>query len=566
MPAPHILVVTTDATLGRVVAASLERASCTVEVRGELAAPAPGERVPDVCVLHAGDPRQVRVDRLPACPVLVAVPAIDLATMVDLVYRSERVAGLLRADPALLVPAVLQSIGPGLAGPETRLAPGTPIESHTVADFDDKRACQLRLASFVERLGFPRSRREDIDQCIDEMLMNALYDAPIDARGRHVFEGVSARERVRLRTAQSVLVRWGHDGRRLVVAVRDAFGSLARETVARHLDKALHAAEVVDRKAGGAGLGLYLMTNAASGLWFDVVPGVGTEVVCELEVETSGLERFGWFAHDPAGRAATRPVRRQLVARYRVRRAAAAALGAAVIAAGVIAWPHVFVDHSARVTVVTAPGAAVLVDGRPAGIATDGTLEVGGLVDRRAYRFTATRDGYAPSRTARELHRGDNSLDLPLEPLATLDIDSQPRGALVEIDGHPAGSTPLHVTTLAPGSTVAIAMALPGSRAVTTRVQVPPRGQERRVSQQLAPDSDLVRVHLFSSPPGATVLESGQAATADRTFTPADVFVPAGQLARFTLTMPGHAPLVIEPFAPAAGSASIDKGGELIPK
>ena len=72
-------------------------------------------------------------------------------------------------------------------------------------------------------------------------------------------------------------------------------------------------------------------------------------------------------------------------------------------------------------------------------------------------------------------------------------------------------------------------------------------------------------MRFVSSPPGAEVTRIGQPATIDRTYTPAEVFVEAGQVQRFLLTMPGHVPLVIEPFTPARGAGTLEKGGELAP-
>ena len=91
--------------------------------------------------------------------------------------------------------------------------------------------------------------------------MNALYDAPVDADGKPLFADVPVRERVLMRADEKALVQYGCDGERFAVSVRDAFGTLRKETILQYLDKCLHAdpLEQIDRKAGGAGLGLYLI-------------------------------------------------------------------------------------------------------------------------------------------------------------------------------------------------------------------------------------------------------------------------------------------------------------------
>jgi hypothetical protein len=83
-------------------------------------------------------------------------------------------------------------------------------------------------------------------------------------------------------------------------------------------------------------------------------------------------------------------------------------------------------------------------------------------------------------------------------------------------------------------------------------------------------------VRFVSNPPGAEVVNSGQApstsstSSIDRTYTPADVFVEVNQVQRFTLTMARHVPLVIEPFVatrpPGArpDAPALQKGGDLV--
>jgi hypothetical protein len=146
-----------------------------------------------------------------------------------------------------------------------------------------------------------------------------------------------------------------------------------------------------------------------------------------------------------------------------------------------------------------------------------------------------------------------------------VELDSEPPGADVEIDGRPVGSTPLTLTRLAPGTTVALTFKQRGYRTATARLQVPAAGAAARHVQPLARSDDFVRVRFVSSPPGAEVVRSGQAATTDRTYTPAELFVEAGREQRFLLTMKRHVPLVIEPFTPARGAQGLEKGGTLVP-
>ena len=67
------------------------------------------------------------------------------------------------------------------------------------------------------------------------------------------------------------------------VSVRDRFGRLDKATVLRYIDKCLHSPDQIDRKVYGAGLGIYLIANAATRFVLNVAPGMATEVICSFD-------------------------------------------------------------------------------------------------------------------------------------------------------------------------------------------------------------------------------------------------------------------------------------------
>ena len=376
-----------------------------------------------------------------------------------------------------------------------------------------------------------------------------------------------------MRSEQSAVVAYACDGKRFAISVRDAFGSLDRQTVLRHLHKGLHAELKVDRKAGGAGLGLYLMVNASTAVYFHVLPGIATEALCvfDLEAPKLVLEQFGFLVQrDAAGRRASGPSRRRLAGRFRRARALAVVGVAMVVMLGALlgAWALARIgrrDDRAQVTFTTIPrGAAIEIAGRTVGIAAAGTLSVGDLEIGRAYRVVARLDGYEATQVIVEPKPGANEVTLELRAVATVELDSEPTGAAVEIDGTAMGSTPLALTSLAPGKTVVIVFKRTGYHAATARLQVPAAGHREHLVQPLEASDEFVRVRFVSNPPGAEVIESGKPPGIDRTYTPAEVFVEANQLQRFMLTMPKHVPLVIEPFTPGRGAQGLEKGGDLV--
>ena len=176
-------------------------------------------------------------------------------------------------------------------------------------DYEGKTKCIAQIGEFAEVMGVRRKYREAIDQCMDEMLMNALYDAPVDEQGRPIFADIPVKTRIQLKVEQRAVVQVRvrrQCASRSRCATRSARSP--RATVWQYLYKCLHAEQQIDRKAGGAGLGLYLMVNAASQIYFNVLPRVATEVVCVFDLETPKiqLEEIGFFTEkiDAAGRLA----------------------------------------------------------------------------------------------------------------------------------------------------------------------------------------------------------------------------------------------------------------------
>lgn len=494
----------------------------------------------------------------------VVVPRGDLAAAVEQLQGAPHVIAVLFGESS--VAERTAAVERRWEAPPSGLAHVAVVEeprSERVVDYADKTRCMANILAFIAERGASAAERARVEQCIDEMMMNALYDAPVDADGKHIFDGVPTRQRIKLRTDQAVTVTYGFERRRFAICVRDTFGSLRRETVVRHLHKALHAANVVDRKAGGAGLGLYLVATAATAVVFDVVPGVSTEVACAFDLGPSdlALDELAFLAR---ARTDAKPTaaRRRLARDGVIRRFIGGGAAIAVLALAVVFVPRLLALTHTSLVIETTRAATVELDGRVVGVARDGRIDIDDLEPGRTYRVVARLDGHGTRRARVVAERGSRTVALALEPHAVVQLASNPSDAIVKIGGHPVGTTPLQLDELAPDTTVKIELVRPGYRSSTASVKVPPRGQRARFEYELAPDPDAVRVQFTSDPPGASIVRDGRS-SADRTYTPAEVFVIAGEAQRFSLEMPDRDALVIEPFTPARGVGVLQKGGEI---
>ncbi len=606
--ARRIVVVAPDKAFGKQLAVALRAAGGTVDLHASVAELGTGELQASLVVAHfAGElvaAAPALLAKLASDTRLIAIlPRTGLAAVVDLLQASERVAGVILDDAVgaaggghhKLAAMATRVCAGDLFGLDKLVPWGTHIHSQLVGDYEGKTKCIAQIGEFAEVMSVRRKYREAIDQCMDEMLMNALYDAPVDEQGRPIFADIPVKTRIQLKVEQRAVVQYACDGKRFAVSVRDAFGTLERATVLQYLYKCLHAEQQIDRKAGGAGLGLYLMVNAASQVYFNVLPRVATEVVCVFDLDTPKIqiEELGFFTEklDAAGRLAAGPAQR-IPAGTEVlldaegsprggsgadrRRGSLAAegspapasrglprglvpiLGIAILA--VLALIGISVSQRVNtpapvltsVSITTIPkGATIELDGKPAGAATDGVFVAQGLEVGRAYPVVARLAGYQPRQAVVQPRAGTNQVTLELEATAALvRLSTVPPGAHVILADADVGVTPLELTTLPPGQRATLVLQKPGYTNLTADVDVPRPGKELQIQLALEVSRDFARVHVVSEPPGAAILRDGER-LAD--VTPAVVLVEAGKPQHFTVALDKHVPAELV-FTPAPGA------------
>ncbi len=140
----------------------------------------------------------------------------------------------------------------------------------------ERDAVVQKVQDFISHLGVPKRIGENFGTVAHEMLMNAMYDAPVDAQGNAIY-AQDRKANLSLRESEQPTLRLASDGTRLAMSVVDPFGRLQRKHVFAGLARGLAGGEM-DRTHGGAGLGMVVCHNATIGMFFDVVRGKKTEV------------------------------------------------------------------------------------------------------------------------------------------------------------------------------------------------------------------------------------------------------------------------------------------------
>lgn len=263
-----------DAGVCSVVGRALETAGVEVDHRSEI------PRDPGDVALFVVDraSRQIAGDALrgASAPVVIVGDDLDDDGLITLMLEAP-VSHLVR-DPADRELAITSEklVSGDVFGLEKYVSPGTPIGERTVTSDIEKRLAMLEVTAWAESIGARRPLVHRLATVIDELVMNALHDAPRESRP---VLGLGAERRA--------VVRWASDDRAIAVSVGDAFGSIRQRDVIDHVRRARDERgrpNPTTQDDPGAGLGLYLVLANVASLIVNVNPGRRTEVVCLFDL------------------------------------------------------------------------------------------------------------------------------------------------------------------------------------------------------------------------------------------------------------------------------------------
>lgn len=219
------------------------------------------------------------------------------ATEILTLVRDHAIDHVLSCDPvgfADELPLTLRGLGRRVAldviGLERYLSHGAPLATIEPASTHGRVAALSTVRDSLATMGLSARHERQAALIADELLSNAIYDAPAAAAGlaqheqpRDQDRPLSGRERPR--------IRWGADGRYLGVEVTDHYGAIDADTIRNHVAKLIDRSTSPRQGQGGAGLGLAMTFLAASQLLFHLDAGRVTQAIglIDLRVRPDGV-------------------------------------------------------------------------------------------------------------------------------------------------------------------------------------------------------------------------------------------------------------------------------------
>ncbi len=218
-----------------------------------------------------------------------ALPQELLASLLDAPWF-DHLSG--PSDPWLmsdLTATLAKLTGQPIFGLSSYLPWGTRIIEVPITGSADKGAVFDRIEAFMAGIGVRGRLVDRLHDVADELLMNAVYDAPVDRlSGAHRYHGLPRTTPVVLAADERPVLRFASDGRRFGVSITDPFGGLSPTTFRHYVAKGLRGGDSqIDQKVGGAGLGLYLLFSSLNSLVLNVHRGRQTEVIGLIDIRGS---------------------------------------------------------------------------------------------------------------------------------------------------------------------------------------------------------------------------------------------------------------------------------------
>lgn len=418
------------------------------------------------------------------------------------------------ADPPTLAGVASRSFFGDVFGLERYLPHGVQVRSALIRTYHHKTVAMAALANFARQMSIRRKYLENIERVADELLMNALYDAPLVGAQLGIAPPDSPLGK------DAVVLQYGSDGEVFGMGVSDYWGALQRDTLIEYVSRCLSSTQSMGQtEAGsGAGLGLYLASNSVSQLVFNVSPGVATEVVSlfnlrapklrlvhlAFNTERADASRIPTLAGrgDGQGRAARSMANghRRSSTPLPLRVALIAAVVVLFAASGILLWNRRANRPSMGALAIRThpPGADISVDGTSRGGSGGRGLVVVRLAPGR-HTVVARKQGYRlpdPVEATVESGRRVPVVVRLVRIPAALKVLSIPPGATITLNGKPRGKTPQALRDLTPGAQLRIRVSLAGYLAVERSVRAPAPGvTDAQIFQlQLAPSWGVLSV------------------------------------------------------------------------
>ena len=165
------------------------------------------------------------------------------------------------------------------------MEPGSFINSQIITRSADRDVYNKLVMKTAEDAGLSQHLSKLIFGITEELLMNAIYDAPV-ASGNTYYHELPRTTSIELKPHEYSTLSYAFDCNTFAIAVQDPFGALKRDKFFQYLKKVISRADathLIDSKKGGAGLGLFKILYSSHSLVCNIEAQKRTEVIALID-------------------------------------------------------------------------------------------------------------------------------------------------------------------------------------------------------------------------------------------------------------------------------------------
>jgi diguanylate cyclase (GGDEF)-like protein len=165
-------------------------------------------------------------------------------------------------------------------GLEKYLNHGAAIYEITITESEQRYEAVNQIYQLATQCDLGANVGRKIKVLADELMMNAIFDAPVDPGGKPRYADCSRTIPLKLLPQETVKIRYGSDANYFGISVIDNFGQLQYERAVSYLKNCFAGkGSTINTGPGGAGLGLYMAYNVVSSFIINVSCQQKTEVI-----------------------------------------------------------------------------------------------------------------------------------------------------------------------------------------------------------------------------------------------------------------------------------------------
>jgi CRP-like cAMP-binding protein len=171
-------------------------------------------------------------------------------------------------------------------GLERYLSWGVEVIQYPVTKSSERGTLIEQADKYFAEIGIRKTIRSRCEAVLEELLMNAIYDAPTDNDGKAIYNHLPRTQPVELLPEHYGQLRYGTDGVLVGISVSDPFGMLKGETILDYLNSCYSGqAGELNKQKGGAGRGLHQIIENSDLVVFNISPRMRTEVIALFQVD-----------------------------------------------------------------------------------------------------------------------------------------------------------------------------------------------------------------------------------------------------------------------------------------